>query len=180
MVGIDENALLNVGDGVDGTRQERLQLLLILIGRKQRFVERPLEPERPQLALGHAAQPLGLAERYQVLRAGEQRLGDVGFLRGVADDQERHGAGGLLLDLRDLTDRRRQAVGEEAQQLGGVIVDRARQRVDLRDPMATDRVAAVAQRAVDELDVVFATAEHDERYRGLGHAVVIRRVRPAV
>ena len=91
---------------------------------------------------------------------------------GVADDHERHGAGGLLLDLGDLADRRRQAVGEEAQQLGRVLVDRAGEGVDLRDPVAADRVAAVAQRAVDELDVVFATAEHDERYRGLGHAVV--------
>ena len=54
-----------------------------------------------------------------------------------------------------------------------MVVDGARERVDLRDPVAAHRVAAIAQRAIDELDVVFATAEHDERYRGLSHAVTL-------
>jgi hypothetical protein len=55
-----------------------------------------------------------------------------------------------------------------------MVVHRGRERVDLCDPMATHGVAAIAQRTVDELDVVFATAEHDERYRGLRHAVDVR------
>jgi hypothetical protein len=41
------------------------------------------------------------------LGTGEQRLGDVGFLRSFADDDERHGARDMLLDLGDLTDRYR-------------------------------------------------------------------------
>jgi hypothetical protein len=41
-------------------------------------------------------------------------------------------------------------------------------------------MAAVAQRAIDELDIVFATAEDDERYRGLGHAVFCSIERAAV
>ena len=180
LVRVDEDAFLNVRDRVDGARHERLELFLVLIRREQRLVERALEPKRAQLALGDAAQALGLAERDEILRAGEQRLGDVGFLRGLADDDERHGARGLLLDLGDLADRRRQAVREEAQELRRMVVDRARERVDLRDPVATDRVAAIAQRAVDELDVVFATAEHDERYRGLRHAVSCSRAKGAV
>ena len=52
-----------------------------------------------------------------------------------------------------------------------MVVDGAGERVDLRDPVAAHGMAAVAQRAIDELDVVFATAQHDQRYRGLGHAL---------
>ena len=174
LVRVDEDAFLNMRDRVDGARHERLELLLVLVGGEQRLVERPLEPERAQLALGHAAQALGLAERHEVLRAGEKGLGDVGFLRRAADDDERHGARCFLLDLGDLADRRWQAIGEEAQQLRRMVVDRARERVDLRDPMAMHGMAAIAQRSVDELDVVFATAEHDERYLGLRHALIVR------
>jgi hypothetical protein len=54
-----------------------------------------------------------------------------------------------------------------------MIVDGGGERVDLRDPVATDGVPAIAQRTVDELHVVFSTAEHDEWNRGLGHAVVV-------
>jgi len=48
----------------------------------------------------------------------EQRVGDVGFLGRLAYDDERNRPRGLLLDLRDIADRRRQAVGEEAEELG--------------------------------------------------------------
>ena len=111
--------------------------------------------------------------RDEVLSAGQESLGNVGFLRRLADDDERHRAGSLLLDLGDLADRHRQAIGEEAKQLGRVAVHRAGERIDLRDPIATDGMAAVAQRAIDELDVVFAAAEHDERDGGLRHLVVV-------
>jgi hypothetical protein len=105
LVRVDEDAFLNVGDCVDGARHERLELLLVLIRREQRFVERLLEPERAQLALGDAAQAVGLAERDEILGARQQRLGDVGLLGGLADDDERHGARDVLLDLGDLADR---------------------------------------------------------------------------
>src|SRR5688572_7863358 len=177
LVRIDEDALLNVGDRVDGPRQERLELRLVLIRRGQRFVERTLEPKRTHLALCDAAQTLGLPQRDEILSACEQRLGDVGLLRRLADDDERDRGGGMLLDLGDRADRRRQAVRKEAQQLWGVLLERAEERVDLRDPMTADRVTTIAQRAVDELDVVFATAEHDERYRGLSHAVSCSRAK---
>ena len=54
-----------------------------------------------------------------------------------------------------------------------VLVERNRERVDLRDPVATDRVSAVAHRAIDQLDVVLSTGQNDQRNRrlGLGHAV---------
>jgi hypothetical protein len=37
----------------------------------------------------------------------------------------------------------------------------AEELVDLRDPVTTNRMAAIPQRTVDELNVVFASAEHD-------------------
>jgi hypothetical protein len=89
----------------------------------------------------------------------------------AADDDEWHGAPGLFLDLGDLADRRRQAIGKETQELWIVIVDGADERLELRDPMAADRMAAIAQGTVDELDVVFATAQHDQRYRSLRHVL---------
>jgi hypothetical protein len=161
-----------VRDRVDRPGHEFLELLFVLVGGLQRLVERALEPKRAQLALGHAAQPFRLPERDQVLRAGEQRVGDVGFFGCFADHHERDRVCGLPLDLRDLANWRREAVREEAEQLRVVVVERVGEGVELCDPVTADRVAAVSERSIDELDVVFATAQDDQRYRRLhlGHA----------
>jgi hypothetical protein len=168
LVRIDDDALMDVRDRVDGPGHEGFELPLVLVRGLQCLVERALEPVRAQLALRYAAQPLGLAERHEVLRACEQRVGDVGFFGRLADDYERNRTRRLLLDLRDLADRSGQTVGEEAEKLGLVLVERARERVDLGDPKAADRMAAVPEGAVHELDVVLATAKDNQRYRSLG------------
>ncbi len=97
--------------------KKALSCFLYWFAENSSLIQRALEPKGAQLALGDAAQAVDLAERHEILRAGEQRFGDVGLLRGVADDDERYGDRRLLLDLGDLADRCGQAVGEEAQQL---------------------------------------------------------------
>ncbi len=145
LVRVDENALVDVRDRVHRARHEVSELALVLVRRHQRFVERAFEAERAQLAFGDAAQALGLPEGHEILRAREQRVCDVGFLGRFAHDDQRHHVGGLLPDLRDLADGGWQAVGEEAEELCVVIVECARERIDLCDPVAAHRMPTVTQ-----------------------------------
>ncbi len=54
-----------------------------------------------------------------------------------------------------------------------MIVERVRERIDLCDPVAAHRMPTVAQRAVDQLDVVLSAGQNDQRHRRLrlGHAL---------
>ena len=54
-----------------------------------------------------------------------------------------------------------------------MIVERVRERIDLCDPVAAHRMPTIAQRAVDQLDVVLSAGQNDQRHRclRLGHAL---------
>jgi hypothetical protein len=48
-------------------------------------------------------------------------------------------------------------------------LERVGEGVDRLDPVAVHRMAAVAQRAIDQFDVVLASGQYDQRYLCLGH-----------
>ena len=162
------------------SRHERLELPLVLVRGEQRLVQRALEPEGAQLALGDAAQALGLAERHEICApassASAMSVSSAALLTTTSGTVP--AACCLILAISRIGAGR--LSGKKHRSSGEWSSMRAGERVDLRDPMAAHGMAAIAQRAVDELDVVFATAQHDQRYRGLRHACMIRVARGAV
>ena len=169
-VGIDDDALLHVGDGVGRALEEILQLFAILARRGQRRGQRALEAMRAQLAGRDRLQAAAVGERHHVLGARAHRLGDRGLVDLLAHDQHRHLGRGLLLDLHERGQVDAELVDEGDQHLGIELREGVRQVARVRQPGAVHRMAGLAQRAVDGLDVVLRPRHDDHRNGALfGH-----------
>jgi hypothetical protein len=162
-VGIHDDALLHVGDGVGRSLEEFLQLLPILARRRQGGGQGALEAVRAQLPRGDRLQPRAVGERHHVLRAEAHRVGDRRLIDLLAHDQHRHARGGLLLDLGDGAQVDAELIDEHDQQFGIDLGDRIGQVAGIRQPGAVHRVTGLPQRAVDRLDVILGPRHDDHR-----------------
>ena len=174
-IGIDDDAFLHVRDRVGGAFEEPLQLLAIFARRGQRRRQRPLEAMRAQLAAHHRLQAAAVGERHHVLGARAHRFGDHGLVDLLAHDHHRHFGSALLLDLDERAQVDAELVDEGDEQLGIELRDGIRQVARVRQPRAMHRMAGIAQRAVDGLDVVLRPRHDDQWNRALFAQVRIPR-----
>ncbi len=176
-IGVDDDAFLNVCDRIGRAFEEALQLLAILARRGQGRGQRPLQAVRAQLAAHHRLQAAAVGERHHVLGARAHRLGDDRLVDLIAHDHDRHLRCALLLDLDERAQVDAELVDEGDQQLGIELRDGIRQVARVRQPRAVHRMAGIAQRAVDGLDVVLRPSHDDQWNRALfAHVQIPRQI----
>ena len=164
-VGIDDDALLHVRDGVGRALEEILQLLAILARRGQRRRQGAFQAIRAQLPGDDRLQAAAVGERDHVLGAEAHRIGDRGLIDVLPHDQHRHLGGVLLLHLHDRGEVDSELIDEGDQHLGIELRQGVPQVARIRQPGAVHRMAGLAQRAVDCLDVVLRP-RHDDHWDG--------------
>ncbi len=168
-IGVDDDALLHLHDGVVRSLQHGLELASGIAGRLDGRVQRPLQPECAQLAQNDGVEPARAGQGNEVTRSRKQSVRNQG-LRGrllperIREDEYRYGGRDLIAD----GDRRLQfnrSGGHVNHQLRIDLGQRIREVAQLRNPGAMNRVARAAQDAVDRLDGIARGAEHDQRDR---------------
>jgi hypothetical protein len=162
-VGIDDDALLHVGDRIGRAFEKPLQLLAVLARRGQSRRQRALQAVRAQLAGHDRLQAAAVGERHHILGAQAHRLRDRRLIDLFAHDQHGHLGCGLLLDLGDGCEVDLELVDERHEHLGIELGDRVRQVAGVGQPGAVHRMAGLSQRAVDRLDVVLRPRHDDHR-----------------
>ena len=112
-------------------------------------------------------QPAGVFQRHGVACALLHRCADDVLVDLIARDQHWHVGAELLADGHDFRRVGRVGADERDQHVRIDLRERVAQIVQLADPVAADRVAGVAQGAVDGFDVVLMTGQDDHRHGAL-------------
>ena len=122
---------------------------------------------RFELARGDGLETTGMFQRDDVAGALLHRCSDDVLVDLIARDQYRNFGAELLADRHDLrriggirTDKRDQHVRTD-------LLKRIAKVVELPDPVASNRVACIAQGAVDGFDVVLMSRQDDHRHSAL-------------
>ncbi len=168
-IGVDDDAFLNLHDGVVRSLQHGLELASGIARRLDGRIQRPLQSERAQLAQHDGIEACRAGQGNQVTGSREQRLRNQGFggrffAECVRKDEHRHAGGDLIPN----GDRRLQldvSGGHVNQQLRIDLGQGVCQVARLRNPGAMNRMARAAQGAVDRLDGIARGAEDDQRDR---------------
>ena len=95
-VGIDDDALLHLDDGVVRALQHAVELAARVVRGFERGIERLLRAEGVQLALHHRLQPRLAGEGDHVTGAEREALGDERLVDPGGDQQHRHRRGELV------------------------------------------------------------------------------------
>ncbi len=164
-IGIDDDALLDLHDGIVRALQHRFQLTAGIVGRFQCRVESTLQTIGAQLAQHHRLQSHRVVQRHYITRADLHRLANRGFIDAIGNADQRQRRHHLVADC----DHSAQLVGtgHVQQQFGVELHECVGQIAQGWNPGAMHRVAGATQAAVDRLDRITCRTQDYERHRVL-------------
>ncbi len=159
VIGIGDDPFLDQCDRSRRLLHVVLELLLVLSRRVDRGVQRAFDAQRAQLARDDGLETVLEVHRDEVAGAQAHGFLDAGLvrLRGERDDGNLGVMAILLLD--DFADRVGVSVAIQDQQLDVLGVERLAEIFRLADPVAMGGVARIAQRAVNQRDIVLSLGQ---------------------
>ena len=159
----DDDALVDIGDGLRGAGHQAAQLLLVLPGGAEYPFEGEPEPMRVQFAANDGAQPVAVGEGNDVPRTLVHGGCDAGLIHPALHEQE----GRWRRAQGDCGDGRGEVcVGlavEEQHHVGRGGLQLVAERREVVDPQAVHRMAAVPEDGIDRRGVIVTAADDDQR-----------------
>jgi hypothetical protein len=164
---IDDDAFLHEGNGIGRASHERLELVAILPRRTEGAVQCTCLAMCFELACDDCAQAGGRSQSHHIPRALLHGCGDDVLVHLIAGDEHRDARLGLSAHLHDLRRVGRVRTDEGDQHVRVRVLERLRQIRKLADPGAANRLAGIAQSAIDRFNVVLMAGQDDHGYGGL-------------
>ena len=160
-IDVDDDAFLHVRDRVGRARHERAHLVAVLTGGGERAVQCIVEPCGVEFARGDGLQPAAGSQRHDVGGTELEATNEVGFGERIAHHEGRHTRSETRTLLHRAVEFVRVGDAEEQQLWRIGRAERVREVAELPHPRAVNRLARVAQGAVDDLDGVLLPRQDD-------------------
>jgi hypothetical protein len=161
-VGVDDDALLHLEDGVVRALQDGVELAARTVRRPHAGIERALDAEHAQFPEHHRLEPRRVGERHHIAGPELDAGGDARLIDFGGELEHRHGGRQLITHAHDRLELLAGG-GDVHQELGVELLERFPEITQRRDPGAMRRVTGAPQQAVDGLDRIASGAQHDER-----------------